>query len=161
MASFREVEGAALTILDLNHSRHWGQVGTQVFQTLWVGWSYSRWTGRDGGYLYALCLCLCVRVRGMGSCLEGNGITSCPHCISTCQPAEAKEHSDSLWRLASTPTLADARHTCMNTHTAWKKTSLSGCMLCCTKAYKYAINDSYTCHAPTWIWNLLLKICTY
>ncbi len=28
-------------------------------------------------------------------------------------------------------------------HTAWQKTSLSGRMLCCTKAYKQAINDSH------------------
>lgn len=63
------------------------------------------WGGGGGG------------VRGMGISPEGNGITSRLHCISTCQPAEAKERTDSLWRLASTPTSADARHTCMNAHT--------------------------------------------
>lgn len=98
-------------------------------------------------------MCVHVGLRGLGISPEGNGITSCLHNISTCQPAEAEERSDGLWRLASTPTSADARHTCMNaphTHSS-RKTYLSGHMLCCTKAYKYAITDSHSCHTNTYI----------
>lgn len=66
----------------------------------------------------SICVWVCMRVqRGMGISPQGNGMTYCPRCISTCQPAESKERSDRIWRLASTPTSADARHMCMSAHT--------------------------------------------
>lgn len=125
-----EVEAAGLTHMEVSQ-----------------GHVCSRWTGS----VHAGCLCVfCVCVwglRGMGTSPEGYGINMCLRYISTCQPAEARERTDSLWRLASTPTTTDARHTRLSarTHITARRQ-----MLGCRTASKYAINDSCTCHTLTY-----------
>lgn len=105
--------------------------------------------GRGWGHAGCLCVfCVCVwGLRGMGTSPEGYGINMCLRYISTCQPAEARERTDSLWRLASTPTTTDARHTRSSAHT---HITAGRQMLGCRMASKYAINDSCTCHTLTY-----------
>lgn len=142
---FSEVEGAALTLLDFNNHRHqaWRSVRdksvpdtpstlvrVQVYMEIWGG----------GLSVCIMCMRVCGWVGGWASPLRENGITSCLHCISTCQPAAAKERSDSLWRLASTPPsmqMTDTRAWMnINTHTYTHSfsTDESGHILCCTMA---------------------------
>ena len=144
--SFREVEGAALTLADLNNQRHRGQSGTRVFQTLRVCWSESRWIGRDGGYLR-----VCMGDCGGWAILLREVALQCVYTaylpVNLRRPGSAQTAYGG-WPVRPRWHRPDA-HAWVHIHTL-PHPSLSGHMPSCTEVYKYAINNSHTCHTLTW-----------